>query len=244
MRLANDKITMRLDSFLFTNHLVQSRNKACELIKNHCIKVDGKIVSKPSFVVSSDCKIEILKEVFVSRAGEKLDSYIKSHSLDFRDMNVLDIGSSKGGFTQVLLKYNAKSVTCVDVGRDQLDISLRNNPKIKLFESCDIRDFVSNDLFDFIVCDVSFISIKNILDSIFRLLGGEALLLFKPQFEVGRAAKRNKKGVVIQREVIDFALDNLLTLIKQYNFEIKNIESSKLKGKEGNEEVFINIKKC
>lgn len=237
-------IKMRLDSFLFINHFVQSRNKASELIKNGFIKVNGNIILKPSFIVESNCKIEILKEVFVSRAGEKLDFYIKSHNLDFSNMNVLDIGSSKGGFTQVLLKYNAKSVTCVDVGRNQLDISLRNNPKIKLFESCDIREFESLHLFDFIVCDVSFISIKNILDSIFRLLGGEALLLFKPQFEVGKSAKRNKKGVVTQKEAIDSALYEMLTLIKQYGFEILNIESSNLKGKEGNEEIFINIKKC
>ncbi|RDU57253.1 TlyA family RNA methyltransferase [Helicobacter sp. MIT 99-5507] len=235
---------MRLDSFLFINHFVQSRNKANELIKSGFIKVDGKIVLKPSFIVDSDYKIEILKEVFVSRAGEKLDYYIKSHNLDFSNMNVLDIGSSKGGFTQVLLKYNAKSVTCVDIGRNQLDVSLRNNPKINLFESCDIREFNSLHLFDFIVCDVSFISIKNILDSIFRLLCGEALLLFKPQFEVGKNAKRNKKGVVMQKEAIDSALDEILALLKQYGFLILNVESSKLKGKEGNEEIFINIKKC
>lgn len=235
---------MRLDSFLFINHFVQSRNKANELIKSGFIKVDGKIVLKPSFIVDSDYKIEILKEVFVSRAGEKLDYYIKSHNLDFSNMNVLDIGSSKGGFTQVLLKYNAKSVTCVDIGINQLDVSLRNNPKINLFESCDIREFNSLHLFDFIVCDVSFISIKNILDSIFRLLCGEALLLFKPQFEVGKNAKRNKKGVVMQKEAIDSALDEILALLKQYGFLILNVESSKLKGKEGNEEIFINIKKC
>lgn len=234
---------MRLDNFLFKNNFAKSRNKASELIKNNSVKVNGKIISKPSFIVDIDCNIEILKEVFVSRAGEKLDSYIKANNLDFSGMNILDIGSSKGGFTQVLLKYNAKSITCVDVGRDQLDISLRNNPKIKLFESCDIREFRSSYLFDFIVCDVSFISIKYILDSIFRLLNGEALLLFKPQFEVGRDVKRNKKGVVIKKEAIDSALDNILTLINDYGFKILNIESSALKGKEGNEEIFINIKK-
>ncbi len=235
---------MRLDIFLVANNFVSSRNKAIELIKNNFVKVDGKIVLKPSFIVDKDCNVEILKEIFVSRAGEKLDSYIKNNNIDFTGMNVLDIGSSKGGFTQVLLKYNAKSITCVDVGRDQLDASLRDNPKIKLFESCDIRDFKSKDLFDFIVCDVSFISIKYILDSIFRLLNGEALLLFKPQFEVGKNIKRNKKGVVTQKDAIDSALFSLLSLIKQYGFEIINIESSALKGKEGNEEVFINIKKC
>ena len=85
-------IKMRLDSFLFINHFVQSRNKASELIKNGFIKVNGNIILKPSFIVESNCKIEILKEVFVSRAGEKLDFYIKSHNLDFSN-GLLDMTS-------------------------------------------------------------------------------------------------------------------------------------------------------
>ncbi|RAX53055.1 hypothetical protein CCY99_06720 [Helicobacter sp. 16-1353] len=235
---------MRLDIFLTQNKLLPSRNKALELIKNGFIKVDNKIITKAGFLVSQDNKIEILKkEIFVSRAGEKLDSYIKKHNLYFSNMNVLDIGSSKGGFTQVLLKYDAKSITCVDVGKNQLDSSLRNNPKIRIFESCDIRDFQSDIIFDFVVCDVSFISIKHILDSISRLSNGESLLLFKPQFEVGKIAKRNKKGVVLQKDIIDNALNEILESIKQNGFLILNVEYSTLKGKEGNEEIFIYIKK-
>lgn len=235
---------MRLDVFLTQNNFLSSRNKAIELIKNGFVKVDDKIITKPSFLVLQDSEIEILKkEIFVSRAGEKLDSYIKKHNLNFADMDVLDIGSSKGGFTQVLLKYNAKSVTCVDVGKNQLDISLRSNPKIRIFESCDIRDFKSKVTFDFVICDVSFISIKNILDSITRLSKGESLLLFKPQFEVGKFAKRNKKGVVLQKDIVDSALNSLLDVIAQSGFLILNVEYSALKGKEGNEEIFINIKK-
>ncbi len=227
---------------------VASRNKAIELIKNAFVKVDGIIISKPSFLVSSNNIIEIIKkDIFVSRAGEKLDFYVKKYQLDFSNMNVLDIGSSKGGFTQVLLKYNAKSVTCVDVGKNQLDSTLLKNPRVKVFESCDIREFKEkfniDVTFDFIVCDVSFISLKYILDSIFSLGNGESLLLFKPQFEVGINAKRNKKGVVQDFSAIADSLNDMIKLIKQYGLDIVRIESTALKGKEGNEEIFVHIKK-
>lgn len=235
---------MRLDVFLVKNNFIQSRNKALELIKNGFVKVDNKIITKSSFFTSQNNKIEILKdEIFVSRAGEKLNSYIVSNNLNFKNMNVLDIGSSKGGFTQVLLKYDALSVTCVDVGVNQLDVSLKNNAKVVLFESCDIRDFKSNKKFDFIVCDVSFISIINILDCIYSLAKSEVLLLFKPQFEVGIKAKRNKKGVVLQKDKIKDSLDSTLEIILQNGFIIKNIQNCALKGKEGNEEIFILIRK-
>lgn len=235
---------MRLDLYLVNNKLVPSRNKACRLIKDNLIKINGEIVNKASFNINMDCLIEILKdEVFVSRAGDKLEAYVKNNNLSFTNLDVLDIGSSKGGFTQVLLKYGAKSVTCVDVGKDQLDSSLRINPKVILFESCDINNFNINKLFDFTLCDVSFVSILNILTSIYSLSKSEALLLFKPQFEVGKYAKRTKKGVVKNNIDIEIALNKFINKLKDMNFIVINIESSSIKGKEGNEEIFIHIKK-
>lgn len=226
------------------NNFTKSRNKALELIKNGFIKVDNNIILKPSFFVSSKSSVEILKkEIFVSRAGEKLDFYVKENNINFNELDVLDIGSSKGGFTQVLLKYGAKSVTCVDVGVNQLDETLRKDSRVKVYESCDIRNFKSEYIFDFAVCDVSFISLNNILDSIYKLTKGESILLFKPQFEVGKEARRNKKGVVMQEEIINKTLDSFIKYIKSSGFSVKNISKSSLKGKEGNEEIFINIKK-
>ncbi|RDU63540.1 TlyA family RNA methyltransferase [Helicobacter sp. MIT 14-3879] len=237
---------MRLDIFLFHNKFTQSRNKAIELIKNGFIKLNNEIILKPSFNVDSTLKnnIEILKkDIFVSRAGEKLDSYIRDNNIIFNGLDILDIGSSKGGFAQVLLKYGANSVTCVDIGCNQLDKALRDDSRIKLFESCDIKDFHTNKKFDFIVCDVSFISLKCIIEHIYTLASNEILLLFKPQFEVGKNIKRNKKGVVIDKNAINNSLNLFISYLKNNGFIIKNIEASKFKGKEGNEEIFINIKK-
>lgn len=240
----------RLDIFLHQNHFTQSRNQSIELIKSGSVSVNGRIVLKPSFLVAHSTykaqnpRIEILKkDIFVSRAGEKLDSFIKAHSLDLRGLSVLDIGSAKGGFAQVALKYGAKSVVCVDVGSNQLDSTLRNNPKIRAYENCAIADFESNQRFDFVLCDVSFVSLNHILPDIKRLCADKALLLFKPQFEVGRNAKRNKKGVVMDKRVILSALDSFKSTLEANAFKILCAESCAIKGKEGNEEIFIYIQK-
>ena len=234
---------MRLDIYLVNKNLAVSRNKANDLIKSNMVKVNGIIINKASFNVDNCC-VEILKDnIFVSRAGDKLEAYIKNNDLIVANLDVLDIGSSKGGFTQVLLKYGARSVTCVDIGKDQLDSKLRLNPKIKLFESCDIKNFNNTSLFDFVVCDVSFVSLAAILSCIYKLSKSEALLLFKPQFEVGKFAKRTKKGVVKDSCDIRNALNLFLNRLDMDGFITLNIESSKVKGKEGNEEIFIHIKK-
>lgn len=240
----------RLDIFLHQNHFTQSRNQSVELIKSGSVSVNGRIILKPSFLVAHSThkaqnpRIEILKkDIFVSRAGEKLDSFIKAHSLDLRGLSVLDIGSAKGGFAQVALKYGAKSVICVDVGSNQFDLALRNNPKIFVYENCAIADFKSKKRFDFVLCDVSFVSLNHILPDIKRLCADKALLLFKPQFEVGRNAKRNKKGVVVDKSAILNALDLFKAQLEANNFKVLCAESCAIKGKEGNEEIFIYIQK-
>lgn len=242
---------MRLDLFLFKNNFTKSRNQSLELIKNGFVSINDEIIIKPSFEVESSVEskdsnlnIKILKkEIFVSRAGEKLDCYLKEHKLDLSNLDILDIGSSKGGFAQVALKYGARSVTCVDVGINQLDSALRNDSRIYLFEGCDIKDFKSNKIFDYVLCDVSFISLSHIINYIYNLARSEALLLFKPQFEVGRLAKRSKKGVVLDKKSVESALEDFLNTLSKSGFEVVCIAPSKIRGKEGNEEIFINIKK-
>lgn len=98
------------------------------------------------------------------------------------------MGSSTGGFTQILLDFGAKKVDAVDVGTDQLSVIIGNNPKVFSYENTDIRDFKSSENYDFIVCDASFISLEKIFPAIYNLANIETdiILLFKPQFEVGR----------------------------------------------------------
>ncbi|MGX2982182.1 23S rRNA (cytidine-2'-O)-methyltransferase TlyA [Helicobacter sp. 23-1045] len=239
--------SMRLDIFLHKNGFTQSRNQSVELIKNGFVCVNGRVILKPSFLVQSQDlaqNLKILKnDIFVSRAGEKLESFFKNHSLNLQGLSVIDIGSAKGGFAQVALKYGAKSVVCVDVGSNQLDSALRQNPKIRFYENCAIADFHANQTYDFVLCDVSFVSLHHILPDIKRLCADKALLLFKPQFEVGKNVKRNKKGVVVDKSAILETLESFKTTLKANDFKVLCAESCAIKGKEGNEEIFIYIQK-
>ncbi len=231
---------MRLDQFLSKNFNIQSRNKACELIKSNKVKIDGAIISKPSFIVETHHKIELLEDVFyVSRAAYKLKHFLDEFRIDLEDKTALDIGSSTGGFTQILLEQDVLSVTCVDVGTNQLHESLKDNPKIEFFENCDIRNFKPNKTFDVITCDVSFISIHNILSSINTLAHDEIIILFKPQFEVGTNVKRDKKGVVLDKNAIILAKDKFLRKTASLNWKLIHSNKSQLQGKDGNiEELF------
>jgi len=229
---------MRLDQYLKDNYDIQSRNKASELIKAEKIKIDNKIITKPSFDVDENSKIEILEEeFFVSRAAYKLKHFLEElPSLDLKNKEALDIGSSTGGFTQILLNQNVKSVVCVDVGSNQLHEKIKNDDKISFFENTDIRDYKNKNGFEVVTCDVSFISILNIIEDINRLSNKDIIILFKPQFEVGTNVKRDKKGVVKDKKAIVKAREKFIDYTKLLNWELKYSSMSKLQGKDGNEE--------
>jgi len=235
---------MRLDQYLTKNFNIQSRNKATELIKASKVMCNNKIITKPSFFVENSHIIELLEEDFyVSRAAYKLEYFLDELKLDLKDKIALDIGSSTGGFTQILLKNLAKKVVCVDVGNNQLHERVKKNEKIEFFENCDIRDFKSSYNFDIITCDVSFISILNILEAINSLNFKGIIILFKPQFEVGINTKRDKKGVVKDKIAIEKAKDNFLAKTFNFGWKLKFNSISKLKGKDGNDEEFFYFSK-
>ncbi|QDF29619.1 23S rRNA (cytidine-2'-O)-methyltransferase TlyA [Halarcobacter anaerophilus] len=228
---------MRLDLYLTKNFDIQSRNKAHEIIKSNKVKVDGKTVSKPSFLVDETSKIELLEEDFyVSRAAYKLKHFLDEIKIDLKNKEALDIGSSTGGFTQILLLNSIKKVTCVDVGSNQLHEKIKNDKRIVFFEKQDIRKFQSDKKFDLVTCDVSFISILNILKEIDSFAKNEIIILFKPQFEVGTNVKRDKKGVVKDKKAVLKAREKFLDQTKLLNWKLKYNSQSKLEGKEGNEE--------
>jgi len=232
---------MRLDNYLVQKGFFESRNKAQDAIKNALILVNKKEITKPSFKVTNSDIVEIKEHKFyVSRAALKLEGYLKEYNLNVKDLIVLDVGSSTGGFSQILLENGAKEIDCVDVGSNQLHKTLRQNPKINLFENCDIRDFKSDKRYDLIVSDVSFISLLKIIDSINNLakVGTKIVLLFKPQFEVGKNAKRNSKGVVIDKSEIVKAKKNFLEYTKRLNWRLLDTKESKVSGKDGNIEYF------
>jgi 23S rRNA (cytidine1920-2'-O)/16S rRNA (cytidine1409-2'-O)-methyltransferase len=223
---------------------VFSRNKAMELIKNLKVKVNGKIETKPSRKITTNDKIEILEnERYVSRAAYKLKNYLDKYKIDFNKKIVLDIGSSTGGFTQVALEYGADEIYSVDVGNNQLHNLLRENPKIKLFENTDIREFEVDKKFDVVLSDVSFISLLKILDVVDKYAKDTIILLFKPQFEVGKDVKRDKKGVVLDKMAIEKARENFQKECSKLGWKLIRSEESSIKGKEGNTEYIYHFKK-
>jgi len=228
---------MRLDSCLVERGLVESRNKAQQLIKANAVSVDGKIVDKVSFEVEETMAVEVADtERYVSRAAIKLKGFLPYTEWNLQGLNALDIGSSTGGFTQVLLEYGVAGVTCVDVGRDQLHPSLRGDDRVKVYENTDIREFSSETPFDIVTCDVAFIALEHILDAIDRLSGRYIVVLFKPQFEVGREIKRDKNGVVKDEKAIAKAMIRFEDMCTLRGWKMVAKEAAHISGKEGNQE--------
>ncbi|MGA9045070.1 23S rRNA (cytidine-2'-O)-methyltransferase TlyA [Sulfuricurvum sp.] len=228
---------MRLDSYLVENGLVESRNKAQQLIKENAVSVDGKIVDKVSLDVVEGMVVEVADtEMYVSRAAIKLKGFLPYTEWNIKGLRALDIGSSTGGFTQILLENGVASVTCVDVGSDQLHPSLRSDPRVSVHENTDIRTFNSEESFDLVTCDVAFIPLELILESIDALASRYIILLFKPQFQVGREVKRDKNGVVKDDKAIGKAMIRFEDTCALLGWKLVAKEVAHISGKEGNQE--------
>ena len=235
---------IRLDIYLTSHPEIQSRNKASELIKNKKIKIDGVIITKPSFKVEDSMEIEILEEQFyVSRSAYKLKYFLYEIDIKIEAKDCIDIGSSTGGFTQILLQNNPKSVSCVDVGTNQLHSTIKDDKRLKIFENTDIRKFITEDKFDIVTCDVSFISILNILNDINRLSNKDIIILYKPQYEVGADVKRNRAGVVQDPLAIRIVRDKFISESFKLGWKLEHSSLSKVAGKEGNIEELFYFKK-
>ncbi|MGH1600133.1 23S rRNA (cytidine-2'-O)-methyltransferase TlyA [Campylobacter majalis] len=235
---------MRADLYV-ANALNISRNKASELIKNQKVLIDERLVAKLSDEYDSG-DVALLDEIFVGRAALKLRSFLSETKIDVAGLDALDVGCSTGGFMQILLKNGVNSVIGVDVGSNQLDDSLRNDNRVQIYENQDIRNFTCDKKFDLITCDVSFISVVGLLKILDNLASKNAtiIILFKPQFEVGREVKRNKKGVVSDTKAISDATKLFLLECAKLGWILKQQAQSQIKGKEGNAEFFYAFNKA
>ena len=177
---------MRLDILITEKKLARSRNTASDLIKNSLVKVNGEIIIKPAKDVAENAIIEILEQPkYVGRGGLKLEKALEEFQINPEGLIILDVGSSTGGFTDCLLQKGAKKVYALDVGTDQLDPTLKNDPRVISMEKTDIRNIETlPDKIDMAVIDVSFISLELILESVKNLLKakGKIITLIKPQF--------------------------------------------------------------
>jgi 23S rRNA (cytidine1920-2'-O)/16S rRNA (cytidine1409-2'-O)-methyltransferase len=235
---------MRLDNYLLENSLAGSRTKAQTLIKNGFVIVNSKVTLKSAFKLQESDEVSVKEhKEYVSRSAHKLSSFLQEIKLDIKDNIALDIGASTGGFTQVLLESGVKEVSAVDVGKEQLHKTLLEDKRVLSFESCDIRKFQSDKVFDIVVSDVAFISLLNILDDIDRLASSKIILLFKPQFEVGREAKRDNHGVVLDEKAIMNAMIKFEDACKLKGWNLILKSPSQLTGKEGNLEYCYYFKK-
>ena len=235
----------RLDVYLSENNTVKSRSLAASLIKQGSVEVNGRICTKASFAVDENDNIRIIGEMpkYVGRGGLKLEKALSHYRLHLDGSVCIDIGASTGGFTDCMLQNGAVKVYSVDVGTDQLDEKLRNDPRVVSMEKTDIRNCVGTlPTVDFIGIDVSFISLKLILPSAYALLkdGGECVALIKPQFEAGKE-NVGKKGVVRDAAVHEQVINNVISFAKGEGFGIAGLDFSPIKGPEGNIEYLLHL---
>lgn len=238
---------IRLDVFLNEKQGI-GRESAKELIKSGKILVDGKICIKPSQAILPENSVEIISgeeyKKYVSRGGYKLEKAIEVFSLDFKNKDILDVGSSTGGFTDCALKNNANSILAIDTGTNQMHESLKNNHKITLMENTNILDLHIEKNFDFVLIDVSFVSLKKIAPFALNFLKekGYGVFLIKPQFEVGQGFI-NKKGVVKNEKIIDKLIRDFYLFFEDLGYRISNLCPSPIKGHMGNQEYLILVEK-
>jgi len=232
-------MSSRLDAYLAANALAASRQKALWLIENGYVKVDGKTILKPSTIIGEESVVDVAPvKTFVGRGGLKLEGFFEDFSFAVDGFLCLDAGASTGGFTEVLLDRKAAKVVAVDVGTLQLSSELRDRADVESFENTDIRNFSYPQKFDIVVADLAFISTKELLAKLVSFSKKYILVLLKPQFEVGKNIKRNKKGVVtdeaaIQKAIFDFELE-----IERLSLLLICKTPCKFAGKEGNQEYF------
>ena len=237
----------RLDIYLLNKGLCETRQKAQVLILAGKVKdINGKIFDKPGeqVLIGSEFFIESEPQ-FVSRGGEKLLEAFKKMKINVKDKVCIDAGISTGGFTDCLLQHGAKMVYGIDVGYGQTAWKIRNNPKVILLERTNIRNLKPVDLYskesllpNFVVADLSFISLKLVFKPINNLLLGdfiEGVFLIKPQFEVGKD-RVSKGGVVRKPEYHIEALESVINAAIESQWNIKDLIASPLVGPAGNHE--------
>ncbi len=239
----------RIDQALVDQGLAVSRARACELIERGKVLVNGVEVRKPGHRIALDSKIDLLESdhPYVSRGALKLAGAVEQFRVRLAGMVALDIGASTGGFTDFLLRNGVKRVFCVDVGKGQLHPSLLEDPRVKSWESSDIRNF-SVDQFDekidIIVVDVSFVSVVKLMSAITGCAseGTELLVLVKPQFEVGPKLV-GKGGIVKDQAICLSAVKTVAGEIAAFGFELQGQAPSVISGADGNQEFFVYAKK-
>ncbi len=238
----------RLDLSLVERGLVTTRSKAQSLIRAGHVLVNGEAVRKSSTPVGIDDNLSVDKgEDYVSRGAYKLVGAFEAFSSvglpSAQGLQCLDIGASTGGFCDVLLRRGASSVIALDVGHGQLDARIAADPRIIEMSGVNIREVMPGDLPyepHMVVTDVSFVSLTYVIPVVARLAapGAQAVLLVKPQFEVGKG-RLGKNGVVEDPELREQALRTVMDCAQEYGFEVRGHCVSPIAGGSGNIEYLL-----
>jgi hemolysin TlyA family protein len=243
---------LRLDELLVARGLAASRAQAKALIMSGRVLHGTERLDKPGREFPADLDLTVEQPPrFVSRGGEKLAGAIERFALDFHNAHVLDVGASTGGFTDCALQSGAADVICVDVGRAQLHAKLRADPRVTNLEKINARHLTAADLprseFDFIVMDLSFISLKAVLPAVWPLLRphGTLVALVKPQFEAGKAEVDKGRGVIRDPAVQEAALASVrdFALAELPAASLIGEMDSPITGTDGNREFLLCLRK-
>lgn len=236
----------RLDSLLVEKNLVSSRQRAQALVLAGRVFVNGVKSEKPGREVAADSLIEIKEDLpYVSRGGLKLKAALDSFKVSVKDLYIMDAGASTGGFTDCLLQYGAAGILAVDVGYGQFAWKLRTDPRVVLVERTNIRYFEKSLVpfkLDAIVADLSFISLKLVLEKLRDLIpvGAWMIVLVKPQFEVGREGVE-RGGVVRSRPKMMAAVENVKRFADTVGLTPVGLIESPIKGPKGNTEFLLHL---
>ena len=234
----------RLDERLVREGLAPTRSQAQAWILAGRVLVDDAPAAKAGQPVAADARVRLRGEArrYVSRGGEKLDGALADLGIDPPGKRCLDLGASTGGFTDCLLQRGARQVVAVDVGYGQIDVKLRDDPRVRLLERTNARYLTWADVpeaVDLVTIDVSFISATLLLPRV-REIAPDAgvLVLVKPQFEVGRE-RVGKGGVVRDDADRAAAVERVRTAAEALGYVARGEAESRLPGPKGNREVFL-----
>lgn len=238
----------RLDVLLVERGFCETRQWAQRLIRAGEVQVNHQVIDKPGTAIALDAEVTVKPQSrFVSRGGEKLIKALESFDINVEGRICLDGGISTGGFTDCLLQAGAAQVYGIDVGYGQVAWKLRQDPRVVLRERTNLRHLTSEELYgttglhpDFGVMDVSFISLTKVLPAFWELLAAprEAVLLVKPQFEVGRE-KIGKKGVVRSPQAQADAIWQVLQVARELGWRDLGLTFSPIVGPAGNIEFLL-----
>ena len=234
----------RADLFLVANGFAETRAEAQAAIRAGRVIANGNPIRKPSQLLRSEMRIQYERaHPYVSRGGVKLAAALKHFGYSSDGLTCLDIGASTGGFTQVLLENGANRVYAVDVGHGQLNTNLVSDPRVVLLEGLNARNLSGgpiHELVGAVVADVSFISLKLVLPSSLSLASKNAwaVVLVKPQFEIGRAGI-DKGGIVKSESARMRVLDDIVGWMTGQGWRVDGTIPSPIAGADGNQEYLL-----